>query len=303
MNTPDDPFAPGPADKSSATSAGNLLQGADDLLRELTRMAGILRPYADAAPDGPLTAVVRLAPGLDPEQWRRLASDNRCDGWFALELPKRAQPVPAPELCRGEGGKPAEDPFGILNVAPFLERLHREAERARQIRSGLALALFAVTEAPGGEGAKPDALAELGGKLRQAARPQDVMGRLQPDMLALAMPGVGPFQALALAERVVSEVSRVLGLPHDGDPAARLSPEKSGCLLKAGVAEIPGEGGAEAEAAAVLERAKEALRQTSDSAAASVRERVRLFRRSADPAERETLVLASEKQFLFFGGS
>ena len=51
------------------------------------------------------------------------------------------------------------------------------------------------------------------------------------------------------------------------------------------------------------EQARQALSQAACLPGASVHERVRLFRAAEAPRERETLVLASEKHFLFFGGA
>lgn len=243
----------------------------------------------------------------------------------ALPMPAASTEIPL-ETRQGISANNTDDTDtanNLLTALPspsyLLERLRHEAGKARARRGAMSLALFEVsapepfgesamaTTKSGGEQGKNGfhkALAVLTETLWRNCRHEDTSGSLQSGILGLIMPGVGSFPALALAERIVNDTCRVLGLPHDGSEgdASHAASCATACRLRAGVSEIPGEGGAEQEAAAVLEQAREALQMAAPGSGAAVRERVRLYRKNTAPAERETLVLASEKQFLFFGG-
>lgn len=268
------------------------------LLHELARVAALLRSStqreARSAPPA-VTAVVRLVSGLDLPRWREIA--EQCDGWFALPL-NQATPRPeTPSTASGPADAPAatshDSVTGMARTPLFMERLTVEAERAQHTHRDLTLVLFELDGLDALDGRAAEYAARvLSSCLWEAANRQDIMGRLQGGLLALALPGAGRFQALAVAERVAHEA------------AQRLAAQGLGwCGPRAGVAAMDEDGGPEMRTASLLEHARQALEQTSSAAAATVRERVRLFRTDEDPAERETLVLASEKQFLFFGGA
>lgn len=284
MNTPADEHAPGQA---ARTLAGpDAAEPPERLLHELARVADLLRASTRRDADA-VTAVVRLVPGLDLPRWQRIS--NQCDGWFALSLEDEERPA-------GEGARDALT--GMLEAAAFLERLNAEAERTRTGRRTLTLALV---EADGLDGldrrSAACAVRALSARLWEAAAGPDLLGRLHPGVLALALPDGGRFQALAVTERVVQAAERDLnaqGLP---------------CRLRAGVASLHGgdggngAGGPDQAGAALLDQARRALDQAARLPGAALRERVRLFHADEAPQERETLVLASEKHFLFFGGA
>jgi GGDEF domain-containing protein len=181
----------------------------------------------------------------------------------------------------------------MLEGGLFLERLAGEMDRCRRARLTLALALFEINGlARMDKGRAERVLRALSSRLWETAQDQDVPGRIRPEMLALALPGSGRFQALALAECVVQDVCRGLAALRIGSHG-----------LRAGVAAPDGMAADARQAASdLLDMASLALERASCAAGARVPERVCLFRKETDPAERKTLVLASEKQFLFFGG-
>lgn len=346
---------PGVSDASAPS--GSYSDDAAPLLQELARMAAKLRPGLPesgtaggmtnselANPEDSTVAIVRLVPGIDLGQWQEWAASGHCEGWIALDIPIPVRSELRHWLAqRGVAGLPAQTALAMpaaqqtlntlhasdtlmhsdseLHAVPgpgyLLDRLRHEADKARNRRGPMSLALFELTAPEHFEHADSvhtdaygKALATLTETLWRNCRHDDISGSLQSGILGLIMPGLGSFAALALAERIVNDTCRLLGLPHDGSHAAFGSDGfvhhdgscPSLCSLRAGVSEIPGEGGAEQEAAAVLEQAREALQLAAPGSGAAVRERVRLYRKNTAPAERETLVLASEKQFLFFGG-
>lgn len=262
-------------------------------------MAELLRGSTGQDTPG-MTAVVRLVPGLDLPHWQRISA--QCDGWFALPL-ENATP-------RAEGGNAAHEPAeherdavtGMWRATPFGARLNAEVEHARSEHRALALILF---EEGGLETLPPhtavSALRALSSRLWEASAGTDLLGRLQPGVLALALPACGRFQALAVAEHVVQEAEHDLTVQH------------LTCSVRAGLACLDEKGGLPGENdeggeprhqdERLLEQARQALSEAAHLPGASVHDRVRLFRVSEVPHERETLVLASEKHFLFFGGA
>ncbi len=273
MNTPDSLY-------SGAGTAPELL------LADLARVAELLRLTAHT-PEEPLTAMIKLVPGQHParipgqSRWSDAPDDSQ--GWITLNL------------LPGAAGLRRDPITGMLDASGFLERLSDEWTRAQRLGQQLTLALFEVPDCRPEESRHAEsAIRALSSRLWEAANGQDALGRLEPDILALALPGSGHFQALALAESAVDDVCRtldMLGMPE--------------CAPRAGVAAAPPPNDPEragARASALLERARQALALASRLPDAPVRDRVRLFR-SSDPVERETLVLADEKHFLFFGGA
>lgn len=288
MSIPVKPSLPGPsrasepdapdALRSAYPAVHGMVEDPERLLRELARVAELLRSPAHGGTDS-LTAVVRLVPGLDLPRWQAIC--GQCDGWFALPL------------GREDGDKDAQDPVtGMLTTPQFMERLTVETEQALLKHRALSLALFEICGLDALDEAEAErAVRTLSSRLWEAADRRDIPGRVQPGRLALAMPSAGQFQALAMAERVVDEAGQSLRKQGHGV-----------CVLRAGVAAMAEEGGAEMRTAELLEHVRQALGMASAEAGATVRERVKLYRTADDPAERETLVLASEKHFLFFGG-
>ena len=261
---------------------------------ELARVAELLRSSAQQGTE-PMTAVVRLVPGLDLPRWQSISA--QCDGWFALPLEDTQTEDGAAGRTPGRDERDAVT--GMWQAAPFGTRLNAEVEHARNERRGLALILF---EEEGLEKLPPhtavNAVRALSSRLWEASAGTDLLGRLQPGVLALALPACGRFQALALAEHVVQEAE------HD------LTVQRLACSVRAGLAcldeknGLPDAGGAShRQDELLLEQARQALSQAASLPGVSVRERVRLFRVDEAPRERETLVLASEKHFLFFGGA
>lgn len=273
----------------------------EHLLMELARVAELLRSSAQQGTE-PMTAVVRLVPGLDLPRWQSISA--QCDGWFALPLGGRGTQAEDESAGHAPGGDERDAVTGMWRAVPFGTRLKAEVEHARNEHRGLALILF---EEKGLEKLSPhravNAVRALSSHLWEASAGTDLLGRLQPGVLALALPACGRFQALALAEHVVQEAE------HD------LTIQRLTCSVRAGLAcldEKSGLPGADSERGGgdshrqdelLLEQARQALSQAASLPGASVRERVRLFRVDEAPRERETLVLASEKHFLFFGGA
>lgn len=259
------------------------------LLAELSRVAEILRASVrqDIA-TLPLTAVVRLVPGLDMGNWQEMAARNRCEGWFALDLHTSGSDA------QGSPGKTSvkKDPItAMLDADAFDKKLTLEVARAHKNRRPLALVLFEL------EGLKtlPKAEAEsqlrvVSSRLWESAQLDDKLGRVSEEMLAMLLPGSGHFHALALAESVVNDAWNHCNI-------LELSP----FTLRASVAALDLDSAMDGNE--LMENARQALALAVSAPALSIRDRVKLYRKDDNVAERETLVMANEKQFLFFGGA
>lgn len=273
----------------------------DCLLDELARLAALIADTALASGEPEPLALVRLAPGLSMEQWRKLAADPACEGWFALNLKKENFPGLAQLFHATKVHSHHDATTSALCEASFLERLTEEISRANRTKGTLGLLLFELSDLArlnecSGTACGDAALRTLGTNLWGAVQSQDFLGRLGAQRLALALPGAGRYQCLALAERVVEDVLNHLGTsPSGADHYAG---------LRAAVVEYVPQPLAGRTALTdshnLVDQAIAALQLANGAASATLRERVRLFR-PQDCHDKHTQVLASEKHFLFFG--
>ncbi len=232
--------------------------------------------------------VWREVPGLKREVWEGLRRKGDCAGWNICESEERGTPLTA---ASARIDVRREECTGLWKPLPFMDRIREELEK----NSGrdAALALFSVASF------FEEADSFLCASLWAAARPGDVPGRVDEGrmggggsgMIALFLPGQSIFQALALAERVAREAD------------VHLAAAGLGVRTRAGVA---ASANCREDCAMLLRRARRALESSSRRDDAALEERVRLYREdmSGDGHDvHETLVQASEKRFLFFGGA
>ena len=306
------PVPNGTAKRGSPDSGGALPAEGAALLRELDGLRAALAGAAGARPAPPggqgdrLIVLARFLSDPAPEAWDALAARTESEArgpWFALELDPEEYPQ-MQGLCRAEApplGPVCPVTAGLLPES-FLRLVASETDRLIAAGGEATLALFAVDGAPSpgspsGDCSPPcesgkrettfpsspaDApLRVLARLMRRHARACDIPGRPTRDHLALLMPGVGPFRARALAERLIASFR------EEAVPA--------GAMLRAGHACCDAD--APVPAAVLLARAEEALALAQPGFS-------RTFRKEGAPEpERRTQVQACEKAFLFFGDS
>lgn len=235
--------------------------------------------------------VWREVPGLRREIWNGLRDKGYCAGWHVGDVDGCAAPRSGDSPARTDVRR--EEHTGLWRPLPFLERVREELERNAQNGRSAALALFSVASS------FEEADCSLCAGLWAGARPGDVPGRVDEGTeggcscgtVALFLPGRSVFQALALAEKVAREVDEYL---------ARAG---LGVRARAGVAASTD---SREDCSSLLRRARQALESASRRDDAELVERVRLYRGDVSGKGHdvhETLVQASEKRFLFFGGA
>ena len=270
-----------------AANQSTTLQDPKRLLEDLSSIVSVLcaKTPAERA-NCALTALVKLVPGLDMQMWREINAAQKYEGWFALDLHGGAE--------NGKSYLQRVDPqTGLLEESLFQEALRQKAEQAHAAGVPFSLILLKIP-VPLEPGAAPLVLRGASSRLWQASQPQDCLGKLAPDILGLGLAGCSSFQAVAMSESILEDLdnlAKALNLPPG--------------LCKIGVANLERSrqpGSMPDLAKVLLENAIKALEQIAAPDLVNVRERVKLFCKKAATYENETLVLANEKQFLFFGG-
>ncbi len=283
------------------------------LLRELEDVRALLASrVADTnclQPGKRLLAVTLLVPDLGLEAWNALVwqkrNGNESFPWFALELDPRQYPQMLGLYRKERPDLGAVCPLtGALLPEAFMQQLAEAIAAVRSRGDELTLALLGLCDVCGTEKDSCDtedgspcghdipyrqklfppsisdmSLCLLMRLVRLHARACDIPGRLNGNRLALLMPGVGPFRARALAERLIASFEEEATGPEN--------------RLRAGLACCDEESPVTAEQ--LLMQANSALTLAQPGF-------TRTFRKAGTPEpERRTQVQACEKAFLFFG--
>lgn len=308
-----------PGQRGALPAEGAALLRELDGLRAILAGAAGARPAPPADRQDRLIVLARFLDHTEAEDTPadHRAENEARDPWFTLELDPEEYPQMR-GLCRADApplGPVCPVTAGLLPES-FLRLVASETDRLIAAGGEATLALFAVDSAPGAfsgdsrppseagsrdrnrrhgndrcagatpGGVFPPSVADaplrvLARLMRRHARACDIPGRPARDHLALLMPGVGPFRARALAERLIA--------------AFREEAVPDGAVLRAGLACCDAE--APISADVLLARAEEALALAQPGFS-------RTFRKEGAPEpERRTQVQACEKAFLFFGDS
>ena len=225
---------------------------------------------------------------LDPARHPQLLSLSRegahlfglvCPLTGAL-LPQAFQRELGTELThvRTGGGELTLVLLEVMGPAPA----SRSVREGREGREGNAAPLTAGGPFP--SSVLDDPMCQLSRMVRGHVRSCDIPGRLAIDRLAVLMPGVGPFRARALTERLMAAFREESAASFSGEDALQV---RAGIACCDGTLPLSGDA---------------LLRQAGNALALAQPGFTRTFRKAGSPApERKTQVHACEKAFLFFG--
>ncbi len=286
-----------PKKKNSEQTAPDL----EAMLTELLSLRGDVYAKADGDPSSPrdsgaALAVFRLCRGLDLATWRSLAQRHDLRNWLTLPLGPEAYPHLSDIQYRLDAlsyADPHDPVTGLDNRHSFEHGLDLEMERSRRAEAPVSLALVdlegeALTQ--GEDGAV--LLQAVAGIIHTLKRRYDLAAYLGHGRFALIFSGLGPTKARRILERLASAVHE-LSLPGGDGASAR----EAGISCYVGLTSYRGK--SECELDRLMALADEALTRARGGESGRVEA---VSSPDMDFGSRETLVLASEKQFLFKKG-
>jgi len=115
---------------------------------------------------------------------------------------------------------------GVYNRETFLTMLFRETDRVQRMNASLSLLLLDIDDfghwnSRLGNDACDDLLCQVAGRITRLLRTYDILGRPGKDEFLLGLPGCSAIHAVALAERIRTEV--FCAPFHVGEDCLRLS--------------------------------------------------------------------------------
>lgn len=273
----------------------------DAILAELLALRGDVcakagREVCSRSASSPTLAVFRLCRGLNLEGWRELTKGHDLKNWLTLPITGETLPhLSQIQLVLDSlSYETRHDPLtGLENRRSFERALDLEMERARRTEVPVSLALLDLDDFKAindlhGHGAGDLVLAEMGRLLSGFVRRYDTAARIGGEEFALILSGVTQGKARMILEQLLAAV-RGLRISLDG---AELAVTCSiGLTSYRGKSDTP--------LTALVALADEALYRAKRSGKNRLAENPSP---DLDHGARETLVLASEKQFLFKKG-
>jgi len=268
-----------------------------ELLAELDALRALLDGSGCPGGNGnDVLGVLRLCPGLTMDNWPELAARHGLRDWLPVPLAGAEFPflTRLQQVLSELAFQTEHDALtSLYNRRAFDAFLARETERARRSGAPLSLALFDLDDFKAvndthGHPCGDAVLTALGRVLLGSTRSYDVAARLGGEEFALVMPETGLIKARAIAERILGALRAT--------PMACPGVESFHVTCSVGLACAKGHD--EAPGPDLYALADKALYQ----AKALGKNRV-VAAPLADirPPRRESLVVSSEKKFLFTG--
>jgi diguanylate cyclase (GGDEF)-like protein len=266
------------------------------LADELERLRRVLRQVPGPATAEQVLALVRLCPGLSQGEWLDLAARHNLTDWIGLPLNGESFPLIShlAQTLSELSHQTLHDPLtSLANRRAFDAALDLEVERCRRTKNPMALILldlddFKQVNDAHGHACGDRMLVAFAEVLGECKRRYDLAARVGGEEFALLLPGAGMLKAQAVASRLLGAVREM----HVQCLDARLS-----VTCSAGLACYRGR--VPLTPCALYDLADKALyeakAQGKDRAVAAPIPDLTMVE-----TER-TLVLASEKQFLFTG--
>jgi len=257
----------------------------DKLLDDLSKVVRMLREQVkpDLA-DTPMTAIVRLVPGLNLSNWKKISARELDQNWIALDL--NSDPTPTRD-CNGRNYL-----TGMWQSEAFARALDQALLDSHRNGLTLSLALFQVDALDQNQVKHYSLIMRaLSSQIWESASEQDILGHLSPNMFALAMPGCNPFQARAMAENVIIQTSK------------DMQRQNLNCYpIRAGIVSQPRMCRQPASTNDLLTKARQLLDLTGNGQNIELKQRINMEKDATVEQAFNTLVMANEKHFLFTGG-
>lgn len=282
-----------------ATKKAKLKSNGHALLRELDRVRSLLAAKIwPEANEMPLLVMARFVKGISLPEFIDLTKDlPENSEWVALSLDASQYGNLTLLVEQGFDLKTQICPFtGVLQDAALVQQFGLELERVEAAQVDLSCVLFELDKHFTAFAQMDLSLGLLARIIKHEARVSATLGRVG-DRLALILPKTGPFQARALAERVIVALQDVL--QQDNVSGLDLSLTDN-LPIRAGISYI--EFNPSNEKPIKLPSSKQLLDDAAKALILAKQGFTRTFKRSgADGPEQRTQVQACEKQFLFFG--
>lgn len=187
------------------------------LADELERLRRLLRQLPEAEATDHILALIRLCPGLSQSEWLDLAGRHNLSDWIGLPLTEKSFPLIS-HLTRTLSElshQTLHDPLTALaNRRAFDAALDIEIERSRRTRNPMALILldlddFKQINDVHGHACGDRVLAAFAEVLGECKRRYDLAARVGGEEFALLLPGAGMLKAQAVSSRLLAEVRQL----------------------------------------------------------------------------------------------
>lgn len=277
---------------------GEELERLREALATLETGDRLLRACSGMPPEEEMLTIVRFLPGISHFQWQQLADRYGLGTWLPLHL--------APGACSGlEAVQQALDTMamqrdtdpltGLANRRAFDHQIEAELERARRGRGEVSLIMldidnFKAINDAFGHPCGDEVLLRLATLLQTSVRLYDFTARIGGEEFALILPCTSSVRAQSLCERILQRFASI-AMECPGASPFHVS-------FSAGIATCTA--GSAITRATIIEWADKALYEAKQAG----RNRIHVHRvPGAAENDHQTLVLSSEKQFLFSGNA
>jgi diguanylate cyclase (GGDEF)-like protein len=286
-----------PPPRNHDTGAGTDEVLLDELAQELLSLQDHFRRCSESSPeslDNGEVALLRLCPGIKPDEWRRISERLSLQHWLSMPLSSNTYPhlLRLQQTLEKLSYESEHDPLtGLANRRAFDRALDTELERSRRHRTPLALAVIDVDDFKAvndtyGHAMGDEVLTRLAQLMHDHKRRYDTAGRLGGEEFGLLLSGVGVVKAGKIMNRLLKSV-RELEFTPDGSTPFRITASVglASCMGRMDIAPP-----------ALMDLADKALYQAKSAGKNQV---VTAPVPDLETVHDQTLVHADEKKFLF----
>lgn len=272
----------------------------EDLVANLEKVATLVRKELEASPAyADALALVRVVNGVTVEDWAKFASTHGLENWLCIPLHCALGESIAQLLSVQEKLAFQRDHDALTNIGNrgyFNRRFEAEVERALRARSELSVIYidldnFKIINDSHGHACGDVVLQRLGKVLQASVRHYDVVARLGGEEFAVILPSTTCWSGIMLGNRILEAFNKEVFTCGD----ATFSMTFSGGVSSLTLLDEDKRNGAE-----LLKSADTALYEAKRKG----KNNITLAESNRLARDRESLVQAQEKQFLFsFMGS